>query len=179
IHLAQLGIQRNHPDHAALYLANQVFGGSGFGSRLMEQVREQRGLTYGIYSGFSPMQAPGPFTISLQTKTASAQQALDLVLQLQQDFIEHGISQAELDSAKRQILGSYPLANASNAAIVSQLAMLAFYDMPLDWQDQFIEQISQLNLEQVNRAIRQHIKPEQQLLITVGPRKLDFHGAQP
>ncbi len=174
IHLAQLGIQRDHPDYAALYVANQIFGGSGFGSRLMEEVREKRGLTYGIYSAFSPMQATGPFMISLQTKNESAQQALDLVLDLQQQLIEQGVSQQELQSAKKQILGSYPLANASNSAIVNQLAMLAFYDLPLDWQDSFIEQIAQLSLEQVNQAIARHLQPEQQILITTGPQQLQY-----
>src|SRR3990167_4210881 len=58
--IAQLGIDRRDPDYAALYLANQVFGGGGFGTRLMTEVREKRGLTYGVYSGFSAMQARGP-----------------------------------------------------------------------------------------------------------------------
>lgn len=174
IYLAQPGIGREHPDFAALYLANQVFGGSGFGSRLMSELREQRGLTYGVYSGLSPMQSGGSFVVSVQTRTETAQQALVLLRQLQQELVTQGITQAELDSAKRQITGSYPLANASNSAIVSQLAMLAFYGLPLDWQDQFIEQINQLSLQQVNQAIGRHLQPEQQILISVGAVRPEF-----
>ena len=66
--LAQLGIDRQDPDYAALYLGNQILGGGGFGTRLMDQVREKRGLTYGIYSGFTAMQARGPFMINFQTR---------------------------------------------------------------------------------------------------------------
>src|SRR5690606_16260009 len=61
--IAQLGIDRRDPDYAALYLGNQIFGGGGFGTRLMSEVREKRGLTYGVYSGFSAMQARGPVMI--------------------------------------------------------------------------------------------------------------------
>ncbi len=66
--LAQLGIDRDDPDYAALSLGNQILGGGGFGTRLMSEVREKRGLTYGVYSGFTPMQARGPFMINLQTR---------------------------------------------------------------------------------------------------------------
>ncbi len=66
--LAQLGIDRYAPDYAALSMGNQILGGGGFGTRLMSEVRERRGLTYGVYSGFTPMQARDPFLINLQTR---------------------------------------------------------------------------------------------------------------
>ncbi|MCR7451650.1 insulinase family protein, partial [Pseudomonas aeruginosa] len=77
--LAQLGIDRQDPDYAALYLGNQILGGGGFGTRLMDQVREKRGLTYGIYSGFTAMQARGPFMINFQTRAELSEGALKLV----------------------------------------------------------------------------------------------------
>ena len=88
--LAQLGIPRGHPDYAALYLGNQILGGGGFGTRLMEEVREKRGLTYGIYSGFSPMRAEGPFMISMQTRAELTDGALELVQQLVRDYLAEG-----------------------------------------------------------------------------------------
>src|SRR5471032_1631374 len=66
--LAQLGIDRDDPDYAALSMGNQILGGGGFGTRLMSEVREKRGLSYGVYSGFTPMQTRGPFMINLQTR---------------------------------------------------------------------------------------------------------------
>ena len=82
LQIAQLGIARGNPDYAALYLGNQVLGGGGFGSRLMEEVREKRGLTYGIYSGFSPMQTRGPFMISMQTRADYSEGSLALIKDL-------------------------------------------------------------------------------------------------
>src|SRR3546814_3947888 len=77
--LAQLGIDRDDPDYAAVSLGNQILGGGGFGTRLMTEVREKRGLTYGVYSGFSLMQARGPFTINMQTRAGMSECTLKLV----------------------------------------------------------------------------------------------------
>ena len=101
--LGQLGIERNHPDYAALYLGNQIFGGGGFGSRLMEEVREKRGLTYGVYSGFTPMQVQGPFSISLQTRADQSEGTLTLIKELLADFLANGPTDAELNRAKREL----------------------------------------------------------------------------
>lgn len=167
--LAQLSIERGHADYPALYVANQILGGSGFGSRLMEEVREKRGLTYGIYSGLSPMQARGPFMISVQTRAELSQATLDFVRQLLREFIEQGPTAAELASSKREILGSFPLSAASNSAIVGQLGAIGFYSLPLSWQDDFIRQIEQLTLEQVHAAIRRHLDADALTVITLGP----------
>ncbi len=167
--MAQLGVERGHPDYPALYLANQILGGSGFGSRLMEEVREKRGLTYGVYSSFSPMQVAGPFIISLQTKASQSQATTELVLSLVQEFITQGPSQAELDAAKREILGSFPLSTSSNSAISSQLANIAFYQLPHNWLQDFMQQIQQLELTQVNEAIKRHLDSHQLLVLTLGP----------
>ncbi|MDO9323021.1 MAG: pitrilysin family protein, partial [Pseudomonas sp.] len=119
--LAQLGIDRQEPDYAALYLGNQILGGGGFGTRLMEEVREKRGLTYGVYSGFSAMQARGPFMINLQTRAELSEGTLKLVQQILRDYLRDGPTQKELDDAKRELAGSFPLSTASNADIVGQL----------------------------------------------------------
>lgn len=167
--LAQLAIERGHPDYPALYLANQILGGSGFGSRLMEEVREKRGLTYGIYSGLSPMQGRGPFMISVQTRAELSQATLKFVQQLLQEFVEQGPTAEELAVSKRQILGSFPLSVASNSAIVGQLGAIGFYDLPLSWQDDFIRQIEQLDLQTVKDAVQRHLHPDALTIITLGP----------
>src|SRR5690606_13167622 len=118
INLAQLGIPRNHPDWPALYLGNQIFGGGGFGSRLMEEIREKRGLTYGVYSAFSPMQVAGPFSISLQTRAEMTDGTLQLIREQLKQFLNEGPTAAELQRAKRELAGSFPLSTASNADIV-------------------------------------------------------------
>lgn len=168
--LAQQTLERGHPDYPALYLANQILGGSGFGSRLMEEVREKRGLTYGVYSNLSPMQAAGPFMISLQTRAELSQATLDFVQQLLRDFVEQGPTEDELAISKRQILGSFPLSAASNSAIVGQLGAIGFYDLPLSWQDDFIRSIQALDLATVRSAIQRHLQPDALTVITLGPK---------
>ncbi|WP_028238400.1 M16 family metallopeptidase [Stutzerimonas azotifigens] len=167
--LAQLGVARGDPDYPALYLGNQVLGGGGFGTRLMEEVREKRGLTYGVYSGFSPMAATGPFMINLQTRAELAEGTLELVQGLVREFLAEGPSEAELARAKREIAGSFPLSTASNADIVGQLGSIGFYDLPLTYLEDFMQQIQALTVEQVKAAMQRHLDPDGFVVVTAGP----------
>ncbi|WP_296233683.1 M16 family metallopeptidase [uncultured Pseudomonas sp.] len=167
--IAQLGIDRRDADYAALYLGNQIFGGGGFGTRLMSEVREKRGLTYGVYSGFSAMQARGPFMINLQTRAELSEGTLALVKQLLGDYLRDGPTQQELDNAKRELAGSFPLSTASNAAIVGQLASMGFYDLPLSYLDDFMRDVQNLTTEQVKAAMAKHLDPEALVVVTAGP----------
>ncbi|MGE8497306.1 MAG: M16 family metallopeptidase [Pseudomonas sp.] len=167
--IAQLGIDRRDPDYAALYLGNQVFGGGGFGARLMEEVREKRGLTYGVYSGFSAMQARGPFMINLQTRADMSAGTLQLIKDLLRDFIANGPTEEELDKAKRELAGSFPLSTASNAAIVGQLGSMGFYDLPLTYLEDFMTQTQALTVEQVKTAMAKHLDPDALVIVTAGP----------
>ncbi|TBV02833.1 M16 family metallopeptidase [Phytopseudomonas dryadis] len=168
--IAQLGIDRRDPDYAALYLGNQVFGGGGFGTRLMSEVREKRGLTYGVYSGFSAMQARGPFMINLQTRAELSDGTLQLVKDLLRDYLASGPSEQELNDAKREMAGSFPLSTASNASIVGQLGSIGFYDLPLTYLEDFMAQIQALSVEQVKSAMAKHLDPEALVIVTAGPK---------
>ncbi len=167
--LAQLSVKRGDPDYPALFLGNQILGGGGFGTRLMEEVREKRGLTYGIYSSFSPMQATGPFMINVQTRAQLSEATLQLVQDLLRDYITNGPTAAELANAKRESLGSFPLSAASNSAIVGQLAAIGFYDMPLTWMSDFMQDVQALTVEQVHDAFQRHLNPDQLVIVTAGP----------
>ncbi|WP_137885952.1 pitrilysin family protein [Pseudomonas sp. 2FE] len=167
--LAQLGIDRRDPDYAALYLGNQILGGGGFGTRLMEEVREKRGLTYGISSGFSAMQARGPFMISLQTRAELSEGTLKLVQDILRDYLVSGPTQKELDDAKRELAGSFPLSTASNADIVGQLGAIGFYDLPLTHLEDFMRQIQALDVAQVKTAMAKHLQPDALVIVSAGP----------
>ncbi|MCG4452600.1 insulinase family protein [Pseudomonas sp. MMS21-TM103] len=167
--IALLGIDRRDPDYAALYLGNQIFGGGGFGTRLMTEVREKRGLTYGVSSGFSAMQARGPFMISLQTRAELSAGTLQLVKDLLRDYLASGPTQEELDNAKRELAGSFPLSTASNAAIVGQLGSMGFYDLPLSHLEDFMREVQALTAEQVKAAMAKHLDPEALVIVTAGP----------
>ncbi|MBB2496893.1 M16 family metallopeptidase [Aquipseudomonas ullengensis] len=167
--LAQLGIDRRDPDYAALTLGNQILGGGGFGTRLMEEVREKRGLTYGVYSGFSAMQARGPFMISLQTRAELSDGTLKLVQDLLHDYLASGPTEQELDNAKRELAGSFPLSTASNADIVGQLGAMGFYDLPLSYLEDFVAQVQALDVAQVKAAMAKHLNPDALVIVTAGP----------
>ncbi|MCW0923923.1 insulinase family protein [Pseudomonas atacamensis] len=167
--LAQLGIDRDDPDYAALSLGNQILGGGGFGTRLMSEVREKRGLTYGVYSAFSPMQARGPFMINLQTRAEMSEGTLKLVQDVLADYLKTGPTQKELDDAKRELAGSFPLSTASNADIVGQLGAMGFYNLPLSYLDDFMRQSQSLTVEQVRDALNKHLSTEKMVIVTAGP----------
>lgn len=167
--IAQLGIDRRNPDYAALTLGNQILGGGGFGTRLMEEVREKRGLTYGVYSGFSAMQARGPFMVNLQTRAELSAGTLKLVQDLLADYLASGPTQKELDDAKREMAGSFPLSTASNADIVGQLGAMGFYDLPLTYLEDYMAQVQSLSVEQVKTAMAKHLDPQALVIVTAGP----------
>jgi len=167
--LAQLGVDRRAPDYAALMLGNQILGGGGFGTRLMEEVREKRGLTYGIYSGFSAMQARGPFLINVQTRAELSEGTLKLVQDILRDYLANGPTQKELDDAKREMVGSFPLTTASNADIVGQLGSMGFYDLPLTYLDDFMSEVQGLTVGQVKAAMARHLDVDKLVIVTAGP----------
>ncbi|WP_054901885.1 pitrilysin family protein [Pseudomonas sp. NBRC 111131] len=167
--LAELGIDRQDPDWPALSLGNQILGGGAFGTRLMSEVREKRGLTYGVYSVFSPMQVRGPFMINLQTRAELSEGTLKLVQDILADYLKNGPTQQELDDAKRELAGSFPLANASNASIVGQLGAIGFYNLPLTWLEDFMQQSQALTVEHVKAAMNKHLAADKLVIVTAGP----------
>ncbi|WP_017903461.1 M16 family metallopeptidase [Pseudomonas asplenii] len=167
--LAQMGIDRADPDYAALSLGNQILGGGGFGTRLMSEVREKRGLTYGIYSGFSPMQARGPFMINLQTRAEMSEGTQKLVEDVLAEYLKSGPTQKELDDAKREMAGSFPLSTASNSDIVGQLGAMGFYNLPLNYLEDFMRQTQALTVEQVKAAMDKHLGVDKMIVVTAGP----------
>lgn len=167
--LAELGIDRADPDYAALSLGNSILGGGGFGSRLMTEVREKRGLTYGVSSGFTPMQAQGPFLIALQTRAELSENTLKLVKDITRDFLVNGPTQKELDDAKRELAGSFPLSTASNSAIVGQLGAIGFYNLPLTFLEDFMTQSQSVTAEQIKAVMSKHLNVDKLVIVTAGP----------
>lgn len=166
--IGQLGIERDDPHYYALQVGNSVLGSMPFSSRLFSEVREKEGLTYHVSSGFSPMKEKGPFSIMLQTKNESAEKAIEVTQNIVEKFLTNGPSLEELALAKKNINGSFPLAFASNASILQQVAALAVYDLPLTYFDEYRDNIDNVTQLQVQQAFRRTLKPDQWLLIQVG-----------
>jgi zinc protease len=107
--LGMPSLSRGDPDFFALTVGNYVLGGGGFVSRLMNEVREKRGLAYSVYSYFMPLSEPGPFQLGLQTKKEQANEALKLVNNVVAEYVEKGPTAAELKAAKDNLAGGFAL----------------------------------------------------------------------
>jgi len=168
IYLGQAGMARHDPDYFALYVGNHVLGGSGLVSTLGEEVRNKRGLSYSVYSYFSPMRVEGPFLMVAQTKNDQAGETLQVMRDTLARFVEHGPSEAELEAAKQNLIGGFPLRISSNAKIVEYLAMMGFYDYPLDYLDTLTAKLAAVDVEQVRDAFNRRIRVPGGIAVIVG-----------
>ncbi len=177
--VGQPAVARGYRDWPALYTANHVLGGGGFVSRLFGEVRESKGLVYSIYSYASPMASAGPFLVSFQTRGDRAQRALSIVRDELAGFLDEGPTQDELDDAKRKIGGSFPLKIDSNQELVGYLAMIGFYDLPLDYLERFPATIDDVTREQAHRAFREGVGDGPRVTVIVGGDRGDGGGQAP
>ena len=165
--IGQPGIKRLDPDYFPLFLGNYVLGGGGFSSRLNEEIRQKRGYAYSTYSYFNPLALEGPFQIAVQTKREQAQDALKLAQDTLARFVAEGPTQQELDAAKQNIIGGFPLRIDSNKKIQEYLSVIGFYRLPLTYLDDFPVQIEQVTLEQIKDAWHRRIHPERMVTVVV------------
>ena len=166
--VGQPGMRRGDPDYFDLYVGNHILGGGGFGSRIMKVIRDENGLAYSAYSYFLPMREDGPFVMGLQTKNESRDQALSLLDKTLREFIEQGPTEDELLHAKKNITGGFPLRIDSNRDIVEYIAMLGFYDLPLDYLNTFNSKVNAVSLESIKDAFARRVDPGKLLTVTVG-----------
>ncbi len=166
--LGETGIAHGDPDTFPLMVANELLGGSGFGTLLMRELREQRGLTYGVSSQFIRMRAAGPFQIGFSTRADQADMALRLTRELLQRFVDRGAPAADVQAAIDTLVQSFPRSIANNEQIAGFLGMIAFYGLPTDYLDHYIERLRAVTPGQVRDALRRHIHPDRLLVVTVG-----------
>jgi len=166
--VGQLGMRRGDPDYFPLYVGNHILGGGGFSSRILKVIRDEHGLAYSAYSYFVPMRVEGPFIMGLQTKNASREQALELLDETLRRFITEGPTAKELNHARKNITGGFPLRIDSNSDIAGYVAMIGFYDLPLDYLQQFNARIEAVTAEQIRDAFRRRIDPDRLVTVMVG-----------
>ena len=169
--MGQVGLARGDVDYFSLYLANHAFGGSGFGSRLMEEVREKRGLAYSVYSYFSPMHQAGPFQIGLKTRNDQVDQAIKIIRLELDKYVTQGPGENELQDSLKNITGGFPLRIDSNKKITEYLSVIGFYGLPLDYLNTFVGKVNKQNKDKVNDALKRRIDPQKMLTIIVGAKK--------
>jgi zinc protease len=166
--LAYPGLRRDDPDYFPLLVGNHILGGGGFTSRLMEEIRQKRGLAYSVHSHFSPLKEQGPFEIGLQTRKEQSEEALTLTRKVLSDFVAGGPTEKELVEARQNIIGSFPLRIDSNKKIIGYLAMIGFYKLPLSYLDDYVKAVAKVTVAQVKEAFQQRINPAGMVAVVVG-----------
>jgi zinc protease len=164
------GVRRGDPDYFALYLGNHVLGGSGLVSRISEEIREKRGLSYSAYSYFIPMRQDGPYTLGFQTRTDKRDEALAVMRDTVKKFVQQGPTDKELKASKNNIIGGFPLGVASNGKITEYLAMIGFYDLPLDYLSTFTDKINAVTAQQIRDAFRRRVNVDDMVTVIVGKK---------
>lgn len=171
IQLGHLGIKRENPDFYAAYVMNYILGGGGFVSRLMTEIRDNRGLVYSVYSYFNPLKDPGSFKVGIQTKNETAREAIQEAINQIRKIAEKGVTEKELRDAKDYLVGSFPLKFTTNKKIASYLTYMEIYNLGPDYLDRFPVIIENLTVDDINRAARRYLDPESYLLVIVGDKE--------
>ena len=166
--VGQPGVKRGDSDYFSLYVGNHILGGGGMVSRLFEEVREKRGLSYSAYSYFSPMLFKGPFTAGLQTKTDQADEAISVLLENIKNYIEQGPTEEELIAAKKNITGGYPLRIDSNSKILNYVVVIGYYKLPLDYLETFNNNVEAVTIESIKDAFKRRLSPDKLVMVKVG-----------
>src|SRR6185437_344896 len=173
------GFARADKDYLAGYVANYIVGGGGFSSRLTVEVREKRGLTYGISTGFADFHRGGLVLGQVATRRDAMDSSLAVVRQVLADYAAHGPTAAELADAKTYLTGSYPLAFASNAGIASQLNAFERAGLPLAYVARRNSLIEALTLDDVKRAAARLFDPARMTVVVGGSIAVASTGRKP
>lgn len=162
------GLKREDPDFFPAFVLNYTYGGGGFSSRLMDTLRVQKGLTYGIYTGLSYGEHLQTWGGSGQTKNESAGEFIAGIKEEMQKLVDQGMTAEELDDAKAYLTGSYPLGFDSNAKIAGQMMGVRQDEMGIDYFDRRNAMVNAVTLEDVNRVAAEYLDPDKYLFIAVG-----------
>lgn len=170
LRIGQLGIDHHNPYYFPLLVGNNILGGASLVSTLAIELREKRGLTYGAYSQFAPMPGPGPFIITLSTRNSQVAKAAQLTRDILISFIKDGPSDKKLQAAKQFLTGGFPLSLASNRSIADILIKIAFYHLPENFLDTYIQHINEVTVQDVKKAFQTQLSPNALLEVTVGKK---------
>ncbi|MGE4238735.1 M16 family metallopeptidase [Hydrogenophaga sp.] len=166
--IGQPGVARDDPDFFPLFVGNYILGGGGFVSRLTTEVREKRGLSYSVYSYFSPGRHAGAFQIGLTTRPDQAAQAVDVSRGVLRRFVEQGPTEAELRAAREFLVNGFALRIDSNRKLLDNVANIAWNGLPLDYLDTWRQRVEQVSVADIRRAFARVLQPDRMVTVVVG-----------
>ena len=165
------GIKREDKDFIPAYVLNYILGGGGFASRLMEQVREKRGLAYSVYSYLYPLDHGAMFLGGVATKNDKLEESLEVITSELKRMAEKGPTKEELENARRYLTGSYPLRFDTSSKIASQLLWIQMDNLGIDYIDTRNRKIQAVTLEQIKSVAKRLLHPERLIITIVGNPK--------
>lgn len=169
--IGQPGIKRNNPDFLAIMVGNHILGGGGFTSRLTNEVREKRGLSYSVGSGFSPGLDAGAFVVGLQTRPDQAAEAVKVSRDVIQRFVADGPTEEELRAAKDNLIGGFALRIDGNRKLLGNVANIAWNDLPLDYLDHWTDRVEALTSKDIREAFQRMLQPDRMVTVIVGGKQ--------
>ena len=171
VFIGQPGFKRDDPDYFALLVGNYILGGGGFVSRLTNEVREKRGLSYSVYSYFSPGLHAGAYTVGLQTRPDQAVQAVQVAREVVADFVANGPTTTELAAAKANLIGGFALRIDSNRKLLDNVANIAGNGLALDYLDTWTQQVDKVTVADIKAAFARKLQPDHMVTVVVGGKE--------
>lgn len=170
--LGEIGIEKSNPDLHAVQVMNYILGGGGFSSRLMREIRSNRGLAYSVYSYFSVgRRLLGPFVAGCETKNESVAEVV-MLLRAEMDTIRQQlITEQELKQAKDSLINSFVFTFENPHALTKRIMSQQMYGYPEHYLDEYRQRIAAVTVADIQRVALTYLHPEQQLLVLVGDRE--------
>lgn len=166
--LGHLGMRRDNPDYYAATVMNYILGGGGFASRLMDNIRDNKGLSYDVHSYFSSNKHAGSFQSGLQTKNQTANEAIAEILKEMERIRKEPVTDKELSDAKSYMTGSFPLRLDSNSKIAGFLVAVELFDLGINYVNDYKELINAVSKDDILRVARKYLHPDKYILVVVG-----------
>ena len=162
------GVTRGNPDYYAIQVMNYILGGGGFSSRVMDSIRNERGLAYSVYTYFSANKSHGTFQFVMQTKNDSAREAIRIAREEIERIRGQLVTEQELSDAKDYLIGSFPLRLDTNQKVANFLAQVEFFQLGLDYPERYDDLIRKVTRDDVSRVARRYLRPEKFITVIVG-----------
>jgi len=164
----QEGVTLDDPDFFAAYILNHILGGGSFESRLMQELREKRGLTYGISTYLADRDQATLWMGSVASSNETMAQAADMIRQEWARISRNGVTRQELDDAKTYLTGAYPLRFDGNSPIANIIVGMQMQGLPIDYVETRNDRVRAVTQEDVNRVARERLDPGALSFVVVG-----------
>jgi zinc protease len=171
INMGNIGIKRENPDFYPVMIMNYILGGGGFSSRLMDNIRDNKGLAYSVHSSFSAQKDSGIFEISVQTKNESANDVIAETLKEISRIQREQVSEKELTDAKAYLTGSFPLRMDTSAKIAGMLTSIEIYNLGLDYPQKYPALIKAVTREDIQRVAQKYLHPDRLVIVVVADQE--------